>query len=163
MSWIESPHVAIVEERAAAGTSPFAPATNYARQLHWTLLLLCGSVVAAAALLKVEYGMLVTVPLLGMTLPEMCYWRTVFGMDCPGCGLTRCFVSLAHADLAAAWHYNPTGILLFIGVAFQIPYRALQLWRLRRGRAELDLAMLPWALVGICVLLVVQWLLRLML
>jgi hypothetical protein len=163
MSLIESSQVSVVEERATACASPFAATRSGWGQLHWTLLLLSSGVLAAALVLRVEYGMLVSIPWLGMTLPELCYWRTVFGVDCPGCGLTRCFVSLAHADPAAAWRYNPVGILLFAGVVFQLPYRTLQLWRLRQGRPELDVAILPWALVGICLLLVVQWLVRVML
>lgn len=163
MSLIESPNVTVVDERATTGASPFAPASGYARQLHWTLLLLCSGVLAAALLLRVEYGTLVSIPLLGVTLPELCYWRTALGMDCPGCGLTRCFVSLAHGDPVSAWRYNPVGILMFAGVAFQLPYRALQLRRLRLGRPELESTLLPWALVGLCLLLVAQWLLRVLL
>lgn len=159
MSLIESSRISVVDE-ANAGGSPFADTSRYARQLHWALLLLCASGLAAALLLRVEQGTKVSVPLLSYTLPELCYWRQVFDLDCPGCGLTRCFVSLARADLASAWHYNPAGILLFGCMVLQIPFRGWQLWRLRRGQREVEIAALPWLLVAVSVLMILQWLVR---
>src|SRR5439155_17330752 len=92
-----------------------------------------------AGLLAIRDQTDVLLPLIDLPLPELCTLRRLTGLACPGCGLTRCFISLAHADLAAAWSYNPAGLLLFPMVAFQIPFRGLQLWRLRRGQAEISL------------------------
>jgi hypothetical protein len=47
--------------------------------------------------------------------------------------LTRSFVSLGHGRLADAWSYNPAGLLLFVAMVYQIPYRSAQLVRLARG------------------------------
>jgi hypothetical protein len=102
----------------------------------------------------------VDLPIFGGPLPELCGWKRFFGVNCPGCGLTRCFIALAHGDLAAAWHFNPAGILLFVGVAFQVPYRAAQLWRMKRGRPTLRVPYvlaLVWTAVA---LLLLQWLLK---
>ncbi|MBI3099026.1 MAG: DUF2752 domain-containing protein [Planctomycetes bacterium] len=60
-----------------------------------------------------------------------CFSRTVFGVNCPGCGLTRSFVSLAHGRWREAWRYNRAGGLLFAALVLQFPWRA---WRLLRGR-----------------------------
>ena len=128
-----------------------------ARWLHALLLAGASMVLLLAALLKVRNETEVIVPWLGLPLPELCYWKKTLGMPCPGCGLTRCFISLAHGDLTAAWHFNPAGILLFAATAFQIPFRIAQLWRLSRGRAELDWPALPYVLLAACVLLVLQW------
>jgi hypothetical protein len=116
-------------------------------------------VVTIAALMEVRGQTSVAVPLLGYTLPELCYWRRMFDMDCPGCGLTRCFVSLAHFDLPAAWRYNPTGILMFSVVAWQIPYRTLQIVRGVRPAPQ-RIPILPFGLAAVAVLLIVQWLVR---
>ena len=127
------------------------------RWLHAMLLAGAAAIVIVAALLNVGGETKVVIPWLGVPLPELCYWRKTFNMDCPGCGLTRCFISLAHGDVARAWHFNPTGILLFGMVAFQVPYRAVQLWRISRGRTELEFPGFPYVLLGLCTLLVLQW------
>ena len=37
---------------------------------------------------------------------ECFYWKAT-GYLCPGCGLTRMFISLIKLDVAAAFNYNP--------------------------------------------------------
>ena len=43
----------------------------------------------------------VTLPVVGK-LPGICAWKRAFNVDCPGCGLTRCFVSMAHGQIDSA-------------------------------------------------------------
>jgi hypothetical protein len=128
--------------------------------VHWSLWLASIAVLAIAACLEVRGRTDVAVPVLDYTLPELCYWRTMFGVDCPGCGLTRCFISAAHGQLAEAWHYNPVGLLAFAGVVLQVPYRPWQLWRLATGRNELRTVALPYVMLGLSSLLIGQWLWR---
>jgi hypothetical protein len=104
----------------------------------------------------------VLLPILNAPLPELCTFRRLMGMGCPGCGLTRCFISLAHGDVRAAWSYNPAGLVLFALFVVQIPYRGLQLWRIRRGIAELrPLRLAQWALGLVAVMMFAQWIVRL--
>src|SRR6476659_5567677 len=133
---------------------------------HWVILLICSAVLISAALLTVgDSGVgdsSVVVPGLNQRLPELCMLRRVTGMSCPGCGLTRCFISLAHGDIAAAWSFNPAGLWLFAIMAAQLPLRCYQLWRIHHGQDELRLA--HWggaALATFLVLLLGQWALRL--
>ena len=65
-------------------------------------------------------GRQVVLPGVGV-IPETCTLHTRFGVDCPGCGLTRSFIHLAHGNLRAAWSLNPVSLPLFIFVASQIP------------------------------------------
>src|SRR5262245_33807472 len=128
---------------------------------HRTLLLLCLAVVSLSVVLSVRDRRQVLVPVLGSPLPELCMAKRLTGFGCPGCGLTRCFISLGHGDLAAAWSYNPAGLWFFTIVLFQIPYRAVQLWRIRRGLPELRVGWLAQtALVFLAVAMVGQWLLK---
>jgi hypothetical protein len=113
-------------------------------------------------LLSIRGSTQVLLPLVQVPLPELCTMRRFTGLSCPGCGLTRSFISLAHGDMASAWSYNPAGLLLFALVAIQIPFRTYQLWRIRRGQRELALpfvAQIVFAVLG-CALLA-QWTLRL--
>src|SRR5213082_114107 len=48
--------------------------------------------------------------------PPLCPFRLLTGLPCPGCGLTRSVVSLAHGDLAAALTFHPLGPLLIVGL-----------------------------------------------
>ena len=129
---------------------------------HTVILVICSAVLVLTPLLSVRDEQQVLVPLLGLPLPELCMAKRLTGLGCPGCGMTRCFISLAHGDLRAAWHYNPAGPLLFAILAFQIPFRLVQLARIRRGLPELRMGWWPQALLGVFVgLMIGQWLLRL--
>lgn len=36
-----------------------------------------------------------------------CPYAYLFGISCPGCGMTRAFIALVHLDLRGAFHYHP--------------------------------------------------------
>ena len=131
------------------------------KTFHSVLLVMSAAVLAAALLLRVQDGQRVVLPAIHWTLPETCTFKRTSGIECPGCGLTRCFISAVRGDVLAAITYNPAGLLLFALVAFQVPYRTLQLWRLRRGRPEISLHRWgQWSLVLVAILLMLQWVVR---
>lgn len=125
-----------------------------------TLLLSVSFVVTTLSFVLVTDGPTdVVIPWLNLALPSTCNMQNMLGLDCPGCGLTRSFVSLAHGDISASLAFNPAGILMFGVVLFQIPYRIAQLWRLHRGLPSWNLNMLSlWVWAPIGVVLMVQWL-----
>ena len=47
-------------------------------------------------------------------LPQVsvCPFRSATGLPCPGCGLTRAFCAIGHAEFAAAWAFNPFSFVL---------------------------------------------------
>ena len=108
------------------------------RKFHMVWLCLSAGVVLLSMLMEVRNSQQVTIPFTQIPLPELCSFRRLTGMDCAGCGMTRCFISLGHGDVPGAWNYNPAGILLYGIVLFQIPFRAWQLWRIRRGQPEVQ-------------------------
>ena len=136
------------------------PVTAGAVHYHRGILVLSAGVLLAALLLAVTREGHVKLPLVGIAMPWGCVWRQVTGLDCPGCGLTRCFVAAAHGNFAAALKFHPMGAVLFVAVVAQLPYRGMQLWRLARGKKELKCPLLlavPWLLgAGF----VVQWVLK---
>jgi len=149
-----------------SGTGPSLSATVIRKTsitYHVVMLLGALGILIAAALLRLDTGGKVEMPGTG-PLPALCIWRQTLRMDCPGCGLTRSFVALAHGEWTASWRFNPAGWFLFAMVAYQIPYRGVQLWRLRRGRPEhahhpLLIGTMAWGAVAA---LVVQWAVRMM-
>jgi hypothetical protein len=42
----------------------------------------------------------------------LCLLKLATDVDCPTCGTTRAVFSVMHGDLAAAWAYNPVGIVV---------------------------------------------------
>ncbi len=130
---------------------------------HWALLIGSALVIAASFALEVRDGETIGIPELDRPLPGVCNFRRLTGKPCPGCGLTRCFVSLGHGDVGAALTFNAAGLLIFVVVAAQIPYRAVQLWRIRRGLGELRMTKLAaWLVGGIVAVMLVQWTFRLL-
>lgn len=125
--------------------------------VHWWLLGISLFVMIAAVLLSSEGEQQVLLPVIGMPLPELCYSRRMFQLDCPGCGLTRSFINLAHGDFARAWHFHPAGILLFSIIAFQIPFRSLQLWRVYTGRRQWRVPRWELFMYALAALIFLQW------
>ena len=64
----------------------------------------------AFLLIVVAYAMLFA---LGMTCPI----KLVLGISCPGCGMSRAYLSALRLDFAAAFSYHPLWFLLFPFVA----------------------------------------------
>jgi hypothetical protein len=98
-------------------------------QRHREMLLVACLIIMASFLLEVRPGG--TVGFLGIQafrLPTLCLSQEWFGIQCPGCGLTRSFVYLAHGHWQEAWKAHRLGWLLAITVILQIPYRIHALW-----------------------------------
>lgn len=129
---------------------------------HVVMMAMCGGVLVLSMILSVQQETQVVLPIIGQPLPELCMMkRMTNGAGCPGCGMTRSFISLGHGNLAAAWSYNPAGVWFFAIVLFQLPYRAVQLWRIRRRLPELQTFRLAQISLGILAVgMIVQWLLR---
>ena len=139
-------------------TQKIPPPRRPDRKFHLVWLCLAGGVVLLSMLMEIRNPREVNIPFTQIPLPELCSFRKITGMDCAGCGMTRCFIALGHGDLPSAWTYNPAGILLFAFVLFQVPYRAWQLWRIRRGHPEVQLGFYGYApMVVFAVLMVTQW------
>lgn len=96
-------------------------------------------------------------------LPELCNLKRFTGIECPGCGLTRSFICMAHGEWYAAWKFHAAGPIWFIAVVAQVPYRIWQLLRLKRGKMEFRTGMEVPLLVAMFVLIVVVWLNKILL
>jgi hypothetical protein len=133
------------------------------RSSHRWILVVAIAVMAFSFLLSVPNAETVSVPWLNASLPGVCSTRRILGIECPGCGLTRSFICIAHGDWARARQFNAVGILFFILIAGQIPYRLWQLWRVRTGRGSYDFGI--WGMVPLMVvagLLILQWMFKLL-
>lgn len=138
----------------AESTHPLATGRIDASR-HGVMLLLAIAIMTAAAMLEVLPGERVAVRGLSQyPLPQLCMSRAIFNLSCPGCGLTRSFIHLAHYQWQAAWHVHRLGWLLAALVAGQVPYRALVIAGQVRPLSAAAAQSLAFAVVG---LLVVNW------
>ncbi len=96
------------------------------RKHHATYLGMALFVFALSLFLSND-GERVVLPFLGTPLPPLCPLKSWSGLECPGCGLTRSWVALAHLQVAESWAYHRLGIALFVANAYQLIYRPMMI------------------------------------
>ena len=84
-------------------------------------------------------------------LPSICPFFNLTGTPCPGCGLTRSFVCLAHGHLFESLRWHPLGPFLFGGALIFLAGTLLK-WRWPGEK---------WVIIALVSLLLVFWGLRL--
>lgn len=150
--------------------SPIPPrlATRHSQPVTRRPLLAAGIWLVGAALVLVAAGLLqvgeqrqVLLPVQSIVLPETCTMHARFGIDCPGCGLTRSFIYLAHGRFADAYALNPASLLVFLYVVWQLPLAVLYAAAPLHRATLLCLRWNQIGLIGLLGLLILQWLWRL--
>src|SRR4051794_40300477 len=91
------------EEAGHLEASASARMVDVYRQHHRTMLWISLAVIAASFFLRRTGSESVRLVWSHIELPPLCASRMFFGVECPGCGLTRSFVALANGDLLASW------------------------------------------------------------
>lgn len=92
----------------------------------WLLLVVALVTVGASMVLRTDTEW---VTVFGWQVPELCTIRRLFGVRCPGCGLTRSFVFMGHGEWLQALRMNWLGPVFWLTLAVQIPVR---IWNLVR-------------------------------
>lgn len=114
-----------------------------------------------AALMQVGEERRVFLPGVSEPVPELCMMYSRFGIDCPGCGLTRTFIYMAHGQFISAWQTNPVGILVFLLACIQIPMGAAQvIFRIRNRFIEAWGSWNDWCIGMLLIALLIQWPIR---
>lgn len=154
-----TPAPLLSETAIAVPAAPTPSSSGDYALYHAILLAIAIGVLVVACLLQVRPDQ--RVALSGWPdwpFPETCQSKVTFGVPCPGCGLTRSFVYLAHGNLAASLAVHPIGWLIALFVAAQIPYR---FWALRtRNSAPLG-ERAPWIITTMLfLLLIATWIVR---
>ncbi|QDU97080.1 DUF2752 domain-containing protein [Lignipirellula cremea] len=149
-----------LSEADLVATEPDGPAPGESISQHVLLLVLCVVVLTLSFLLHTPPGERteqVFLPGTAWPLPELCVYKRLMGWDCPGCGLTRSFISLAHGDFRRAWLFNPGGILLYGMAIVQIPFQTYQIRRIRQGRRAWRSKRFNWVALAFAVFMFSQW------
>jgi hypothetical protein len=99
----------------------------------------------------------------GRELPIICPSRLLFGVNCPGCGMTRSVLLTLGGDLRGALHVNPAGPVLVVALvllAAQLLLAARAPEGSSEGAPSVPRRLLPWAsLYGAVVVsvMLIQW------
>ncbi len=103
-----------------------------ARSHHVTYLAMAIAVLGLSFVLAPGAGDHVVVPFLPgqPAVPALCASQLFFGVPCPGCGLTRSFIAIAHGRFSQAFALHWIGVPLFLATAYQVAYRP---WMIARG------------------------------
>jgi len=128
--------------------------------LHVIFFCMSLAVIGMSFLMQAQGQSSVYLPGSSHALPELCMAKRVFGVPCPGCGLTRSFVSISHGQFSRAWAFNPTSFLLYPFVFVQIPWHAMQFWLIRKRGYGAHLPHIHFLPIVIAIILLVQWLIR---
>ena len=100
------------------------------RKHHLNFLLVCVFTVVASLFLTPASpfaGKGDPIRFLGYRIPGSCPSYMIYKVECPGCGMTRSFVAIAHGKWFDAFLFNGAGPLLFLLVLLQIPFRIYKL------------------------------------
>src|SRR5437588_3628142 len=87
----------------------------------------------------------------------MCQFKTVTHLPCPGCGLTRSFIGMAHLDAARAARFHPLGLVLFPLTLFVASLLGVPDSRRKRLTAWIEARPVPfsvalWTLLAVFIL-----------
>ncbi|MFM9960746.1 MAG: DUF2752 domain-containing protein [Planctomycetaceae bacterium] len=121
MSAPESLPVLVADDSSAAKSE--ARSVGH-RSRHVSMFWIAVAILVLSFALRVRADQRVAlIGLGGLPAPELCGSRKWFGIECPGCGLTRGFIRLASGDWSGAIALNRVAPLLGFAVLTQIPYR----------------------------------------
>lgn len=83
-----------------------------------------------------------------LLLVRVCPVQWLFGVPCPGCGMTRAHLALLRLDFAQAWYYHP---LVFVTLPAVLYLAHQDAWNLPGGRRarRILLAALCAAFLGV--------------
>ncbi len=136
----------------------------------WLWLLASIAVLFLSFMFEVTGERCVVVRGWGAQLPESCAMYSRFGLNCPGCGLTRSFVYMSAGEVGNALKVNPVGILGYLFLLMQIPIAAALLLPPEKRRPWISLHWErtivwanQWVIVWLMIALCVQWIVRLFL
>lgn len=137
-----------------------SPDFSESARYHVAILTISFGVLIAASILQLSGGDGVRLPGGSTPLPETCFAQRMFGIECPGCGLTRSTICMMRGDIAAAARFNAMGPVLFVFIVAQLPYRGWALWQMKRRKVP-ALRGVNWIAVLVIVGLIGQWIVRL--
>jgi hypothetical protein len=102
---------------------------------HLVVFVVCFCILAGALILSPADSGRPHVRLGRVSIPNVCTFKNLTGLPCPGCGLVRSMVAAMHGDAVMSLSYHRLGLLTLVYIFFQFVYRlAVLLIPARRSR-----------------------------
>lgn len=127
------------------------------RHDHLAYLAILAVLVIGPVFLRFDPGAGEHVSVGPLELPPMCLSEALFHVPCPGCGLTRSFILIAHGHPAEAARYHRLGLPLYLFFLGQAAMRLALLCRVRRPAMGRLLAAHHYAAAVLIALVVLNW------
>lgn len=153
-----SPDVNVTCVDVTPGQPPVLP--DFVRseiRLHALFFSMAAFILLMSIFMRTEGDTEVFLPGFRSPLPEACSSRRMLGIDCPGCGMTRAFISISRGEFSRAWHLNHASFVVYLFVAVQIPWHAIQIWKLRRNQRPMDWSLVYMTPVAVVVVMCINW------
>lgn len=118
-------------------------------RVPWLALGIPALALLAAGVVQILHGARVALP--------PCPMKSLCGIPCVTCGLTRCAMALSEGRWAEAFHWHPVAILLGLASPFAMGWDLRRAWR---GKPCPSLPDSPAARLAVAGLLLGTWLLQ---
>lgn len=76
-----------------------------------------------------------------------CLFKSLWGISCPGCGMTRSLIALSQGDWLLSLRFHPLGIP-FVALSMWVMFQALT-GRMSRARALFGQKRAQWVILGV--------------
>lgn len=157
---VDPPVVCTVDGSASIG---IRRPLGYSIIVVWLWLLGSLAILGLASTMTIDAQGRVYLPGVSTAIPETCGLRYRFGIECPGCGLTRAFICFADGDWLAGLRLNAVGLLMFGFIGLQIPWAAVHLCLGRDSRPAVYWTTFnEVAIIALTILCLAQWPVRLL-
>lgn len=120
---------------------------------HLVIIVICSSIIFGALILSPANPGTSHLSLSGLSLPDLCVFRGITGIPCPGCGLTRSIVSAIHGDIEMSLSHHRLGLLtlayIFFQLSFSLGFLCIPKWRphILHYKKLLNRALIPLAIL----------------
>lgn len=125
--------------------------------LNLFFLTMAAAVISFSFALRTDEERGIFVPGTSIIMPATCTSRALYGIECPGCGLTRAFVAISHGRFSRAWELNRASFLVYTFVLSQIPWHLIQFYRRSQSQLPLQWPTVYWIPLLLAFVLVVNW------
>jgi hypothetical protein len=129
--------------------------------LHGLFLLMAVVVLGLSLALRTDEQRGIYIPGTAIIMPPTCTSRALYGVECPGCGMTRAFVAISRGQFNRAWELNRASFVVYVFVLAQIPWQTIQIYRRSKGWPPMLWTPIFWIPIGLSVILVVNWMFKL--
>ncbi|MBN1901209.1 DUF2752 domain-containing protein [Candidatus Sumerlaeota bacterium] len=139
----------------------YNPSVDHSASTHWTYIILLGLFLILPFFITqtTDQSGGSSLRLWKIPLPGMCLSRSIFGVRCPGCGLTRSFVALAHGEWRQAFSYHRIGPVLYFYFLLLIFFHLYGLLKKNQPLPRILLRAHQITALAIIAALIINWIL----